>query len=199
MINQRFLSILASAPPIFCIFQAPSKFYLKRALSYKPSIDCIRFKFTLQLPNEANANLVVLDKLMYEIKKFELVDNPETRDWPRLPCRYFDLCDGTSTGGYVLQCQHTENFGANNLVLLQSSCFVWQLLVLAASSTPLTFDRGLIHLQRLQITSNLRLRYSSPEYLAKRVRSGRTCPRNHGSKPSHSKKRLEVLSGKGAI
>lgn len=37
---------------------------------------------------------------MQEVKRLELVDRPETIDLPRLPCRYFDLCGGTSTGGY---------------------------------------------------------------------------------------------------
>ena len=216
--NQHFLSILASAPPTFCIVQVPTKSSLKGAVSDKPPLHGIRFRLTLQVPNEANAtfasrqnddsnytvytddlylrfshrselyyliisrlrqwqdgplnqdlepetarpkapssgmrllslgnpttslakplsltctdgggvrglcSLLVLEKLMYEVKKLELVDNPETRDWPRLPCRYFDLCGGTSTGGYVLQCQDKEIFNANNVVLLQSSFFVW--------------------------------------------------------------------------
>ena len=55
-------------------------------------------------------SLLVLEKLMYESKMLGLVDNPETRDWPRLPCRCFDPCGGTSTGGYVLQGQGTGTF-----------------------------------------------------------------------------------------
>ena len=44
-------------------------------------------------------SLLVLDRLMHEIKLLELANQPESSDWPRLPCRYFDLCGGTSTGG----------------------------------------------------------------------------------------------------
>ena len=45
-------------------------------------------------------SLLVLDKLMQEIKRLEVVSRPDSVDLPKLPCRYFDLCGGTSTGGY---------------------------------------------------------------------------------------------------
>ena len=53
IINQHFLSILASAPPTFCIVQLPSKSYVN--VSSKPYMHCTHFKLTLQVPNEANA------------------------------------------------------------------------------------------------------------------------------------------------
>lgn len=47
-------------------------------------------------------SLLVLDKLMQEIKGLERDNRPDSADLPKLPCRYFDLCGGTSTGGYFL-------------------------------------------------------------------------------------------------
>ena len=58
-INQHFLRTLASAQLTFCVVQVPSKIYLKGVVSYKPSVYCIRFKLTLQLPNEANATFAI--------------------------------------------------------------------------------------------------------------------------------------------
>ena len=58
-INQHFLRTLASAPLTFCVVQVPSKFYLKGVVSYKPSGYCIRFKLTLQLPNDSNATFAI--------------------------------------------------------------------------------------------------------------------------------------------
>jgi patatin-like phospholipase/acyl hydrolase len=44
-------------------------------------------------------SLLVLDRLIQEVNKLEVSDNPESKDRPRLPCEYFELAGGTSTGG----------------------------------------------------------------------------------------------------
>ena len=134
---------------------------------------------------------------MYEIKKLELVDKPETRDWPRLPCRYFDLCGGTSTGGYVLGGKNKYIFEANNLAsLIAILLFRLASSRISSISTQLIFARGSIHLQPSQTTSSLRLKYSSLENLARRARSGKPYSQKHGSKRSHSKKRSGESSRK---
>ena len=53
IINQHFLSILAFAPPAFCMVQSLSKPSLR--WGFKPYIHYTRFKFSLEVPNEANA------------------------------------------------------------------------------------------------------------------------------------------------
>lgn len=44
-------------------------------------------------------SLLILHRLMQQVKDLEVSQYPESKDWPRFPCRYFDLVGGTSTGG----------------------------------------------------------------------------------------------------
>ncbi|CZR58606.1 uncharacterized protein PAC_08498 [Phialocephala subalpina] len=46
-------------------------------------------------------SLLVLDKLMQKVKELEVSKNPGSEDQPRLPCNYFELAGGTSTGGLI--------------------------------------------------------------------------------------------------
>lgn len=41
------------------------------------------------------SSLMILQKLMYEVQRVENLDHPP------LPCQYFDLMGGTSTGGLI--------------------------------------------------------------------------------------------------
>jgi patatin-like phospholipase/acyl hydrolase len=43
--------------------------------------------------------LRILQELMIAIEKIEVESYPESAGWPRLPCHYFELAGGTSTGG----------------------------------------------------------------------------------------------------
>jgi hypothetical protein len=49
--------------------------------------------------------LRIMHEIMQEVEKIEVESYPESAGWPRLPCHYFELAGGTSTGGYVLLCR----------------------------------------------------------------------------------------------
>ena len=43
--------------------------------------------------------LHIMHELMIEVERVEVETYPESAGWPRLPCHYFELAGGTSTGG----------------------------------------------------------------------------------------------------